>query len=316
MRRLAGPPARSLFRAAVAAAVVVALLGAQNPLAGLAPRGYGPLVRVAVLAAAALAGAFAIRNGVGAVTHGLDRQATMTIRNLGTWTLYLLLGLAMASAAGLDLSGLLVGGAILGVIVATASQASLGNFFAGLVLMLGRPYRVGAAVRMRGPSLGAVEYEGLVVDMGALYTTLATAAGETLKLPNSAVVTSALVLGEAPLQAEIDLAVRPGTPLRQIEAALRQRLGPSAGTVTIRPRVLEAGPDGKLACQVQVRSATAIEPSVLAEALALAVADPDHGGDGGGGDSGGGGGDGGGGPGPTSPGTPPQPSGTGGPGAA
>lgn len=303
MRALSSRPARRLFRAVAAAAVVVALLGAQYGLAGLAPGRYAPFVRVAVLAAAALAGAFAIRNGVEAITHGLDRQATMTIRNLGTWTLYLLLGLAMASAAGLDLSGLLVGGAILGVIVATASQASLGNFFAGLVLMLGRPYRVGATVRMRGPNLGAVEYEGLVVDMGALYTTLATAAGETLKLPNSAVVTSALVLGEAPLQAEIDLAVPPGTPLRQVEAALRQRLGPSAGAVSIRPRLLEAGPDGKLACQVQVRSTTSVEPAALAEALALALADP--------GES-----DSGGGAAPTSPGTPPQPPGTGGPGAA
>lgn len=272
------PTARRLIQAILGGIVVLALLGAQNELAGLAPDRYGPYVRVAALAVAALAGAFAIRNGLATVTHGLDRQATVTIRNLGTWTLYVLLGVAMASAAGLDLSGLLLGGAILGVLVATASQASLGNFFAGLVLMLGRPYRVGAAVRLRGPNLGSVEYEGTIVDMGALYTTLATAAGETLKLPNSAVVTSALVLGEAPLQAEIDLALPPGTPLRQIEAALRDRLGADPGAVTIRPRVLEAGPDGKLACLVQVRSATAVEPAMLAEALALVVGDGQTGG--------------------------------------
>lgn len=269
--------ARRLGQAVLGVVVLVSLLGAQNMLAQLAPHPYGPYVRVAALAVAALAGAFAIRNGLAAVTHGLDRQATVTIRNLGTWTLYVLLGLAMASAAGLDVSGLLLGGAILGVVVAAGSQASLGNFFAGLVLMLGQPYRVGATVRMRGPNLGTGEYEGTIVDMGALYTTLATPAGETLKLPNSAVVTSALVLGEAPLQAEIDLALKPGTPLRQIESALRERLGPEAGMVTIRPRVLEAGPDGKLACLVQVRSATALEPSVLAEALALAVGGMDAG---------------------------------------
>jgi hypothetical protein len=139
--------------------------------------------------------------------------------------------------------------------------------------MLGRPYRVGATVRMRGPNLGTTEYEGTVLDMGALYTTMATVNGETLKLPNSAVVTSALVLGEAPLAAEIDLAVPPGTPLRRIETSLRERLGPDAGAVTIRPRLLDASPDGKLACQVQVRSATAVEPATLAEALALAIAD-------------------------------------------
>jgi small-conductance mechanosensitive channel len=263
--------ARRLGQAVLGAVVLVALLGASNELARLAPHGYGPYVRVAALSVAALAGAFAIRNGLAAVTYRLDRQATVTIRNLGTWTLYVLLGLAMASAAGLDVSGLLLGGAILGVVVAAASQASLGNFFAGLVLMLGQPYRVGATVRMRGPNLGTGEYEGTIVDMGALYTTLATPHGETLKLPNSAVVTSALVLGEVPLQAEIDLALPPGTRLRELEAAVRERLGPDAGVVTIRPRVLEAGPDGKLACLVQVRSPNAVEPAMLADALAMAV---------------------------------------------
>jgi small-conductance mechanosensitive channel len=264
---------RRSIRAVTATIVVLALLYAQSPLAGLVPGQYAALVRVAVLAVAALVGAVAIRNGVGLITHGLDRQATVTIRNLATWTLYLLLGLAMATTAGLDLSGLLLGGAILGVIVATASQASLGNFFAGLILMLGRPYRVGAAVRLRGPNLGSGEYEGTVLDMGALYTTLTTAGGEMLKLPNSAVVTSALILGDAPLQAEIELAVPPGTPLRKIETSLRERLGPNAGAVTIRPRVLQAGPEGKLACHVQVRSTTALDTVALAEALALALAD-------------------------------------------
>lgn len=261
-----------IVRAVISAFLVVLLLAGQDDLSRLVPRNYSPIVRVSVLAVAALIGAFAIRNGVSALTHRMDGQATMTIRNLGTWTLYLLLGVAMASAAGLDLSGLLVGGAILGVIVATASQASLGNFFAGLVLMLGQPYRVGHAIRLRGPNLGNAEYEGTVVDMGALYTTLTTAHGEVLKLPNSTVVTSALVLGDAPLQAEIDLAVPPGTALRRIEAALREHLGPEAGSVTIRPRVLESGPEGKLVSMVQVRSMTALDPSVLAEALALAVA--------------------------------------------
>lgn len=273
MKKVASLPSRKLFRAAVAAIALLVLLSVQRQVAALVPGRYAPAVQVGALAVAALVGAFAIRNGVGALTHGLDLQATVMIRNLSTWTLYVLLGIWMASAAGVNLSGLLLGGAILGVIVAAASQASLGNFFAGLVLMMGRPYRVGASMRLRGPSLGGTEFEGTIVDMGALYTTLTTAAGEVLKLPNSAIITSALILGEAPLQAEIDLALPPGTPLRPIEAALRERLGEQSGSVTIRPRVLQAGPDGKLACQVQVRSATAVEPAVLAEALAMAVGD-------------------------------------------
>jgi small-conductance mechanosensitive channel len=272
MYLMASLPRRRLFRAAVAAVVVLALLSVQQDVANLMPDRYRPVVRVLMLAIAALAGAFAIRNGVEGITHGLDRQATITIRNLSTWTLYGLLGIWMAAAAGLNLSGLLLGGAILGVVVAAGAQASLGNFFAGLVLMLERPYKVGATVRLRGPNLGAFEYEGTVVDMGALYTTLTTADGELLKLPNSAVVTSALTLGRAPVQADIEVALPPGTPLRPIETALRDHLGSAAHAVTIRPRALVGGPAGKLACQVQVRSMTAVEPAVVADALALALA--------------------------------------------
>jgi small-conductance mechanosensitive channel len=257
----------------VGAIVALGLLGAEPYLVSLAPGRYQPFVRVAVLAAGGLAGALAIRNGLDTVTRGLDRQATVTIRNLGTWTLYILLAIWLASVSGFNLSGLLLGGAILGVVVAAASQASLGNFFAGLVLMLGQPYKVGGSIRLHGPALGNAEYEGIVLDIGALYTTLATATGEMLKLPNSAVVTSALTLGDAPLQVEIELEVPRGTRLRPIEAALRDLLGPSVRSVVIRPRLLDAGGEGKLTCLVQVRSATAIDPAEVAEALAQVVAD-------------------------------------------
>jgi small-conductance mechanosensitive channel len=257
----------------VGAIVALVLLGVQPSLVSLAPGKYQPLVKVAVLAAVGLATAWAVRSGLDAVTRGLDGQATVTIRNLGTWTLYVLLAIWLASVSGLNLSGLLVGGAILGVVVAAASQASLGNFFAGLVLMLGRPYRVGGSIRLHGPALGNAEYEGIVLDVGALYTTLATATGETLKLPNSAVVTSALTLGDAPLQAEIELEVPRGTLLRPIESALRDLLGPSVRSVVIRPRLMDAGGEGKLTCLVQVRSATVIDPAEVAEALAQVVAD-------------------------------------------
>ena len=43
------------------------------------------------------------------------------------------------------------------------------------------------------------------------------------------------------------------------------------GAVTVRPRALGTGPDGKLAVQVQVRSTTAVEAAVVAEALLQAM---------------------------------------------
>lgn len=276
-------PRRShnLMRAGLSLMLLLVLLSLERELVGLAPAAYRSGARFAVVGAAALAGAIAARSGVAAITIGLEPQAGVLWRNLTSWTLYVLLGLWLASALGLDISGLLVGGAILGVVVATASQASLGNFFAGLLLMLGRPYRVGSAVRLRGPDLGGEACAGTVTDIGALYTTLVTGGGEVLKVPNRAVVTSTLTVGEAPVQAEVDLELPPDRSLRPIEDTLRARLGPAASAITVAPQRLSVREDGMLVCRVQVRSPSPLEPALLAEALSLAVGrgEPDGGGE-------------------------------------
>lgn len=276
-------PRRShnLMRAGLSLMLLLVLLSLERELVGLAPAAYRSGARFAVVGAAALAGVIAVRSGVAAITIGLEPQAGVLWRNLTSWTLYVLLGLWLASALGLDISGLLVGGAILGVVVATASQASLGNFFAGLLLMLGRPYRVGSAVRLRGPDLGGEACAGTVTDIGALYTTLVTGGGEVLKVPNRAVVTSTLTVGEAPVQAEVDLELPADRSLRPIEDTLRARLGPAASAITVAPQRLSVREDGMLVCRVQVRSPSPLEPALLAEALSLAVGrgEPDGGGE-------------------------------------
>jgi small-conductance mechanosensitive channel len=260
-----------LIRAGIASTLLVILLTVQRDVLALAPPRYEAFVRLGLLAVAVGLGATAVREVVRAVFRSIDRQALLVWRNLSSWTLYALVGLLIASALGVNLSGLLVGGAILGVIVATASQASLGNFFAGLILMFGRPYRVGGTIRLRGPIAGGTEFEGTVVDMGALYTTLLTATGETLKLPNSGVVTSALVMGEAPLQAEVEVEMPPDTSLPAVERVVRDRLGQPEAWISIRPQTLRALDNTTLVCKVQVRSQIAVDPMLLAEALVDAV---------------------------------------------
>ena len=198
-----------LVRAAIAGALLAALLTVQNDLTALAPAAYHPFVRLALLVVAIGLGATAVREVVNAIFRTVDRQGAVVWRNLSSWTLYALVGLMIASALNVNLSGLLVGGAIIGVIVATASQASLGNFFAGLVLMLVRPYQVGAAIRLRGPlSAGGPDFEGTVVDMGALYTTLRTAPGilEAEGDPWAGILAAKQDLGELRLLSRGDVA--------------------------------------------------------------------------------------------------------------
>ena len=255
-----------LARLCVATGSLLVLLAVQHTLVGLvADRFQGP-ANAGVVIVAAVLGMVAIREVVGLVARRFHGPQAVIWRNLSAWILYALLALWLASAQGLDLSGLLLGGAVVGVVVGTASQTSLGNFFAGLVLMVAQPYRVGAAVRLRSALVGGAEYEGTVIDQGALYTTLRGSGGEIVKLPNSAVVTSALVLGAPPLQAAVDPGLPAQTKVDLLLERLRGRLGNGA-EISLEPQGFKAGEEDRLLCRLQVRSAASVPPGAIAEAL-------------------------------------------------
>lgn len=98
--------------------------------------------------------------------------------------------LSALSVLGVEMSGLLLGGALTGVVVGIAAQQTLGNFFAGLVLLLVRPFSLGEEVVLRSGPLGG-EYAGLVTDMGLFYVRLETDLGP-VQLPNAGVLASAV----------------------------------------------------------------------------------------------------------------------------
>ena len=61
-------------------------------------------------------------------------------------------------------------------ILGLAAQQTLGNLFAGTVLLSARPFRVGERVRLQGGGL-AGKLEGVVSSLGLLYTTFAAGRG-------------------------------------------------------------------------------------------------------------------------------------------
>ena len=97
---------------------------------------------------------------------------------------------------------LLVGGALATIIVTIAGQQSLSNIFAGLVLLLSRPFQVGDAILLRSGALGG-QLEGTVTEIGITYLRLDTG-NNVMSLPNSQVLAAA-VSRQAP-------AARPGEP--------------------------------------------------------------------------------------------------------
>ena len=60
----------------------------------------------------------------------------------------------MLSMLSIPIGRLLLGGAIAGVVLGVAAQQSLGNVFAGLVLLMARPFAVGNRIRIRSGALG------------------------------------------------------------------------------------------------------------------------------------------------------------------
>ena len=98
--------------------------------------------------------------------------------------------LSTLSALDVELQGLLLGGALTGVVVGIAAQQTLGNFFAGLVLLMVRPFTIGDYVVLRSSPLGG-EYEGTVTDMSLFYVRMLTQRGPVV-LPNAGVLAAAV----------------------------------------------------------------------------------------------------------------------------
>ena len=96
---------------------------------------------------------------------------------------YFVVILTVLGLLGQDVSALLVGGAITGVVIGIAAQQTMANLFAGMVLVTVRPMEIGEHVVLRsGPLAG--EYEGVVTDLGLFYVDMVTAQGP-VKLPNA-----------------------------------------------------------------------------------------------------------------------------------
>lgn len=103
---------------------------------------------------------------------------------------YLVVIVATMGVLGVNLEGLLLGGALTGVVLGIAAQQTIGNFFAGIVLLAVRPFTIGEHVVLRSGPIGG-EYEGRITDMTLFYVHMVTQQG-VVALPNAAVLASAV----------------------------------------------------------------------------------------------------------------------------
>jgi hypothetical protein len=85
---------------------------------------------------------------------------------------------------------LIVGGVVTSVLLGIAAQQSLANVFAGIVLLMARPFRVGDQIGIRSGALSGL-LEGMVSEISITYVRLETPNGP-IHVPNSQVLAAAI----------------------------------------------------------------------------------------------------------------------------
>jgi small conductance mechanosensitive channel len=132
--------------------------------------------------------------------------------------LVVLVAIVALSVAGASFKTLLVGGGFTAVIVGLAAQQTLGNGFAGMVLLSARPFRVGERVRLQAGAVGGT-VEGIVSSLGLLYTTL-TAGADQIMIPNSVVLSAVVVPLREPEPLDVRVRLGHGVRPTQVQAIL------------------------------------------------------------------------------------------------
>jgi len=144
------------------------------------------------------------------------RSVTTTIMFVGLLSALLVIPQVRAVAGGL-----LASSAVIGIVVGFASQRTLGNFVAGLLIAFTQPLRLGDDVVVEN-------IEGTVEEIGLIYTFVRTENGDRLVIPNEKLASDTIrnsTIRSREKVAEISLQVALGQDLGAVLDRLRAVAG-------------------------------------------------------------------------------------------
>ena len=203
--------------------IALAAPGVYYYLGGLAAHG-GQRVGVFVATGACFVfGLLAVRSAANEVARMVRARGGAAPANALRWIItlvgYLIVVIEVITLLGVPVDRLLVSTAVTGVIVGIAAQQSLGNAFAGLVLLFARPFVVGDYITLRSGALGG-QYDGEVVAITLMFTRLATPDGP-MSIPNAGVLAAAS--GPRPNPKAAPQPAKPVRRLRRVPAVPKGR---------------------------------------------------------------------------------------------
>jgi len=187
----------------------------------------------------------------------LRRSISVTILVVGFFSALLVIPQVQAIAGGL-----LASSAVLGVIIGFASQRTLGNFVAGLLIAVSQPVRLGDRVSYAGE-------DGIVEEIGLTFTFIRTRDDARIVVPNEKLVSDTIrnaSIRSKGTFAEVTVQVPLTADLQAVVAALREEVAEErdptvvvsalegSATVTIRVRAADEDSASRLGSDLRVRA--------------------------------------------------------------
>jgi small conductance mechanosensitive channel len=159
--------------------------------------------------------------------------------------------------------GLLASSAVLGIVVGFASQRTLGNFVAGLLIAITQPLRLGDDVVVE-------DTQGVVEEIGLIYTFVRTENGDRLVIPNEKLASDTIrnstirsrekvaeIILQVPLGKDVGAVVdRLGSAIEDAEVFVSDLVGNA--TVVVRARAEDERAAERLERQLRLRAHEAL----------------------------------------------------------
>jgi small-conductance mechanosensitive channel len=187
----------------------------------------------------------------------LRRSLTVAILVIGLFSALLVIPQVRAVAGGL-----LASSAVLAVIIGLASQRTLGNFIAGILIALTQPIRLGDRVTYGG-------VDGVIEEIGVSYTFIRTTDGARLVVPNDKLASDTILnasIRNRETLAEITVQLPLTCDLRAAVDALREEISSESNpdvvlsgldanaTITVRAAAPDAAAALRLESDLRLRT--------------------------------------------------------------